>query len=83
MTPSILDIVTIARALVRFKAATSSACRQSSGNTATTRPARCAASTVSTNSMVLGNCTAITECGGRPASMKCAASAEITRSASA
>jgi len=40
LTPSILVEVTIARALVRFSAATSSACRHSIGKTATTRPAR-------------------------------------------
>src|SRR6202012_3788284 len=40
-------------------------------------------STVNANSTVLGNCTAITELAGNPASMKCADSAEIARSASA
>ena len=33
------------------------------------------------NSTVFGSCTAMTELFGRPASMKCAASAEIARSA--
>ena len=77
MMPSILLEVTIARAAVRLSATVSSACRHSSGSTATTRPARCAASTVSANSTVFGSCTAITELAGRPDSMKCAASAEI------
>src|SRR6202051_207495 len=83
MTPSIRSAVTMARAPVRLSATVSSACRHNSGNSATTRPARCAASTVSTNSTVFGSCTAITELFGKPASMKCAASAEIARSAPA
>ena len=69
-------MVTIARAPVRLSATVNSACRHSSGNNATTRPARCAASTVSTNSTVLGNWTAITELDGSPDSMKCADSAD-------
>ncbi len=76
-------MLTIARAPVRLSATVNSACRHSSGNNATTRPARCAASTVSMNSTVLGSCTAITELDGRPDSMKCADSAVIARSASA
>ena len=55
LTPSIRLMVTIARAPVRLSATVNSACRQSCGNSATTSPARCAASTVSTNSMVLGS----------------------------
>ena len=58
--------VTIARAPVRLSATVNSACRHSSGSSATTSPARCAASTVSTNSTVLGSCTAITELVGKP-----------------
>src|SRR6202035_1712057 len=83
LMPSTLPEVTIARAPVRLSATVSSACRQSSGNSAPTSPARCAASTVRMNSMVFGSCTAMTELLGRPASMKCAASAVIARSASA
>ena len=55
MTPSTLLDVTIARAAVRLSAMVSSDCRQSSGSTATTRPARKAASTVSANSIVFGS----------------------------
>ncbi len=53
--PSTLLVVTIARAAVRLSAMVSSACRQSSGSTATTNPARYAASTVSANSIVFGS----------------------------
>src|SRR5882757_7258328 len=81
--PSILLLVTIARAAVRFSAMVNSACRHSSGSGATTSPARPAASTVSANSTVLGSWTAITEFAGKPDSMKCAARAEIARSACA
>ena len=76
-------MVTIARAAVRLSATVNSACRHSSGSSATTRPARWAASTVSANSMVFGSWTAMTELAGSPDSMKCAASAEIARSACA
>src|SRR5690349_16304397 len=81
--PSILAVVTMARAPVRLSATVNSACRQSSGKTATTRPARCAASTVNMSSTVFGSWTAMTELFGKPASMKWAASAEIARSACA
>jgi len=73
----------MARAAVRFSAAVSSACRHSSGSTATTRPARWAASTVSTNSTVLGSWIAMTELAGRPDSTKWADSASMAVSASA
>src|SRR5262245_18824539 len=75
--------VTTARAPVRLSATVSSAWRHSSGSAATTRPARYVASAVSANSIVFGNCTAITELAGRPASTKCAASADMARSACA
>ena len=76
-------VLTSARAPVRLSATVNYACRHNSGNNATTRPARCAAKTVSTSSTVLGNCTAITELDGNPDSMKWADSAVIARSASA
>ena len=83
LTPSIMAQLTIARAPMRLSATASSAWRQSCGSSATTRPARCAARIVSGSSMVFGSCSAMIEFGGRPAAMKCEASAAIARSACA